>query len=141
MTTADEKMYELLIKLGLREEEIEGIYKENTNLKYVLPSDVYQILVYLEKQGLKVKEIIEMAIKNPWVLTESFERIDYLEKYYKEIEIEGESYRELLKKWPESISQNPYEVKQQIEKQKNEGKTLEEIREDFFKNFDKYFEK
>lgn len=135
MTTVNE----LLEKLGFTTEEIELLHKENSDLKHVLAVDVLQILKYLEKQGLKVSEMINMALANPWVLVESFERIDYLEKYYKMIGIEGGIYKELLIKWPISISLNPIRVKQEIERQREIGRDDEQIREDFFVNFDKYF--
>lgn len=135
MTTVNE----LLEKLGFTAEEIKALHEENTDLKHVLAVDVLQILKYLEKQGLKVSEMINMAKANPWVLVESFERIDYLEKYYKMIGIEGEVYKELLIKWPISISLNPIHVKQEIERQREIGRTDEQIREDFFVNFDKHF--
>ena len=133
MTTVNE----LLEKLGFTTDEIETLHKENPDLKYVLAVDVLQILKYLEKQGLKVSEMINMIKANPWVLVESFERINYLEKYYKMIGIEGELYKELLIMWPISISLNPIHVKQEIERQRESGKN--EIREDFFTNFDKQF--
>ena len=135
MTTVNE----LLAKLGFTTDEIETLHKEHPDLKHVLAVDVLQILKYLEKQGLKVIEIINMALANPWVLVESFERIDYLEKYYKMIGIEGEMYKELLIKWPISISLNPIHVKQEIERQREIGRNDIQIREDFFANFDKYF--
>jgi len=129
----------LLKKVGFSEEEIKKIREVNENLQYVLVSDVLQLLKYLEKIGLKLPEMVAMANKNPWVLTESFERIDYLEKYYKMIGIEGDSYKELLIKYPIAISQNPAEVKQEIERQIENGRTAQEIQEDFFANFGKYF--
>ena len=60
------------------------------------------------------------------MLTESFERIKYLKKYYEMIDLTD--YRELLIKQPIAMSVNPIEVKEEIEKLQASGKTNDEIR-------------
>lgn len=57
------------------------------------------------------------------MLTESFERINYLKKFYKLAELTD--YKELLMKQPIAMSVNPIEVKELIEKLRKEGKTNE----------------
>lgn len=70
------------------------------------------------------------------MLTESFERINYLKKFYKLVELTD--YKELLKKQPISMSVNPIEVKELIEKLQEQGKANEEIRNILINNFTEY---
>jgi len=70
------------------------------------------------------------------MLTESFERINYLKKFYKLAELTD--YKELLIKQPTAMSVNPIEVKELIEKLQQEGKTNEEIRNILINNFTEY---
>ena len=136
----NDKVYRLLYNLGLEDNEIQEICKVNIYLSKVLASDVLQLLEYLENQGLSVEEIMEVSIKNPWVLTENFERLRWLEKVYSSIGIEREKYKELIVKYPISVSLNPVDVENKIEELEMEGMTKEEIQEKFFMKFDNYFE-
>lgn len=136
----NDKVYKLLYNLGLEDNEIEEIYKVNVYLSKVLASDVLQLLKYFEEQGLNVEEIIEVSIKNPWVLTEDFQRLRWLEKVYSSIGIEKEKYKELIIKYPISISLNPVDVEKKIDELEAEGMTKEEIKEKLFAEFDNYFE-
>lgn len=129
-----EEIYELLNKkLNLSKEEIDKAIETNAYLKKVIASDVYQVIKKFEEFGLEGKEIAEIAKQNPWMLTESFERINYLKKFYKLAELTD--YKELLKKQPISMSVNPIEVKELIEQLQQEGKTNEEIRNILINNF------
>lgn len=136
----NDKVYRLLYNLGLEDNEIQEICKVNIYLSKVLASDVLQLLEYLENQGLNVEEIMEVSIKNPWVLTENFQRLRWLEKVYSSIGIDGEKYKELIVKYPISISLNPVDVENKIKELEMEGMTKEEIQEKFFMEFDNYFE-
>ena len=132
-----EEIYELLNnKLGLNKEDINQIIEINTYLKKVIASDVFQVIEKFEAFGLDDKEIAEIAKQNPWMLTESFERINYLKKFYNLVDLT--EYRELLIKQPIAMSVNPIEVKELIEKLKEQGKTNEEIRNILINNFTEY---
>ena len=129
-----EEIYELLNKkLNLSKEEIDKAIETNVYLKKVIASDVYQVIKKFEEFGLEGKEIVEIAKQNPWMLTESFERINYLKKFYKLVELTD--YKELLIKQPIAMSVNPIEVKELIEKLQKQGKTNEEIRNILINNF------
>ena len=129
-----EKIYDLLNKkLKLSKEEIDKAVETNVYLKKVIASDVYQVIKKFESFGLEDNEIAEIAKQNPWMLTESFERINYLKKFYKLVELTD--YKELLKKQPISMSVNPIEVKELIEQLQQEGNTNEEIRNILINNF------
>lgn len=129
-----EEIYDLLNKkLNLNQEQIDKVVKTNTYLKKVIASDVFQVIKKFEEFGLEYKEIAEIAKQNPWMLTESFERINYLKKFYKLAELTD--YKELLIKQPIAMSVNPIEVKELIEKLQKQGKTNEEIRNILINNF------
>ena len=132
-----EEIYELLYnKLGLNKEEINQIIQVNTYLKKVIASDVLEVINVFQDFGLKDIEIAEIAKQNPWMLTESFERISYLKKFYNLVDLTD--YRELLIKQPIAMSVNPIEVKELIEKLQQQGKTNEEIRNILINNFTEY---
>ena len=129
-----EKIYDLLNKkLKLSKEEIDKAIETNVYLKKVIASDVYQVIKKFESFGLEDSEIAQIAKQNPWMLTESFERIKYLKEFYGLVDLI--EYRELLIKQPIAMSINPIEVKELIEKFQTEGKTNEEIRNILINNF------
>ena len=132
-----EEIYDLLNKkLNLSKKEIDKVVETNIYLKKVIASDVFQVIKKFEEFGLEDKEISEIAKQNPWMLTESFERINYLKKFYKLAELTD--YKELLIKQPIAMSVNPIEVKELIEKLQEQGKTNEEIRNILINNFTEY---
>ena len=129
-----EEIYDLLNKkLNLSKEEIDKAVETNIYLKKVIAPDVFQVIKKFEEFGLEDKEIAEIAKQNPWMLTESFERINYLKKFYKLAELTD--YKELLIKQPIAMSVNPIEVKELIERFQQQGKTNEEIRNILINNF------
>lgn len=132
-----EKIYDLLNKkLKLSKEEIDKAVETNIYLKKVIAPDVYQVIKKFESFGLEDSEIAQIAKQNPWMLTESFERIKYLKEFYGLVDLI--EYRELLIKQPIAMSINPIEVKELIEKFQTEGKTNEEIKNILINDFTKY---
>ena len=132
-----DKIYELLNKkLKLSKEEIDKAVETNKYLKKVIAPDVYQVIKKFESFGLEDSEIAEISKQNPWMLTESFERIKYLKEFYGLVNLT--EYRELLIKQPIAMSVNPIKVKELIEKFQAEGKTNEEIKNILINDFTKY---
>lgn len=129
-----EEIYDLLDKkLNLSKEEIDKAVETNIYLKKVIAPDVYQVIKKFESFGLEDSEIAQIAKRNPWMLTESFERIKYLKEFYGLVDLT--EYKELLIKQPIAMSVNPIEVKELIEKLQKQGKTNEEIRNILINNF------
>lgn len=129
-----EEIYDLLDKkLNLSKEEIDQAVETNIYLKKVIAPDVYQVIKKFESFGLEDSEIAQIAKRNPWMLTESFERIKYLKEFYGLVDLT--EYKELLIKQPIAMSVNPIEVKELIEKLQKQGKTNEEIRNILINNF------
>ena len=132
-----EEIYVLLErKLGFSRDDSIKATEINCYLKKVIAPDVFQVIKVFESFGLDDKEIAEIAKQNPWMLTESFERIKYLKKFYKMVDLT--EYNELLKKQPIAMSVNPIEVKELIEELKEKGKTNKEIRDILMNNFEEY---
>ena len=137
MRYEDRDVYEELLKIGLTEEDIDKQFEINVDLKVVLGTDIKQEIEFLKQYNLTEEEIAEISRKNPWILTEDFQRIRFLEKYYGEVDIKD--LGELFKKQSISMSVNPKEVKDFIDKLTEEGKSKEEVRNILFNDFEKYF--
>ncbi len=137
MRYEDRDVYEELLKIGLTEEEIDKQFEINVDLKVVLGTDIKQEIEFLKQYNLTEEDIAEISRKNPWILTEDFQRIRFLEKYYGEVDIKD--LGELFKKQSISMSVNPKEVKDFIDKLTEEGKSKEEVRNILFNDFEKYF--
>ena len=137
MRYEDRDVYEELLKIGLTEEEIDKQFEINVDLKVVLGTDIKQEIEFLKQYNLTEEDIAEISRKNPWILTEDFQRIRFLEKYYGEVDIKD--LGELFKKKSISMSVNPKEVKDFIDKLTEEGKSKEEVRHILFNDFEKYF--
>ena len=90
----------------------------------------------MKNYGLEAENIAEIAKQNPWILTESFERMRYLEKYYEEVGLT--EFGELLQRHPIAMSINPAKVKKIIVNMTAEGKSKEEIKELLLTEYDKY---
>ncbi len=132
-----EEIYDLLNKkLKLSKEEIDKAVETNIYIKKVIAPDIYQVIKKFEGFGLSDDEIAEISKQNPWMLTESFERIKYLKEFYGLVDLT--EYRELLIKQPIAMSVNPIKVKELIEEFQEEGKTNEEIRSILINDFTKY---
>ncbi|MBR6689321.1 MAG: hypothetical protein IKL68_04830 [Clostridia bacterium] len=137
MNEEDKKICEKLIQIGMTEEQIENAFKTNTNLKKVLDIDVVRVMIFLIKNyNLTEQEVAKIASENPWILTESFERMRYLEESYTKLGIE---IKELLIKQPIAISLNPKLVDNFIQELKNENKTDEEIKQIILNELNEYF--
>ena len=137
MRYEDRDVYEELLKIGLTEEEIDKQFEINVDLKVVLGTDIKQEIEFLKQYNLTEEDIAEISRKNPWILTEDFQRIRFFEKYYGEVDIKD--LGELFKKQSISMSVNPKEVKDFIDKLTEEGKSKEEVRNILFNDFEKYF--
>ena len=87
MRDLDKDVYQVISKLGLEEKEIDELFEKNKFLSKVMGRDVLQVIHFFEKYGLTREEIGKIAIKNPWLLTESFERVRYIEEYLNLVDI------------------------------------------------------
>lgn len=74
---------------------------------------------------------------NPWFLTESFERIRYIEKFLKMVNVTD--IRWMAVNHPISMSQNPIDIEDFIKEHREAGKSDEEIKAMLMNDFEKYF--
>ena len=116
---------------------------KSENIKTAIKKDIEKIIPNNQHQHDKAQGEQhynynrEISRKNPWILTEDFQRIRFLEKYYGEVDIKD--LGELFKNQSISMSVNPKEVKDFIDKLTEEGKSKEEVRNILFNDFEKYF--
>lgn len=138
MRIEDRSVYEIIeSELGLTEEEIDELFKQNKFLSYIISADIMQLIKFFEQFGITKEEMKEISIKNPYFLTENFERVRYIEDYLKMVDITD--IRSMAVNHPISISQNPIDIKNFIEDNRKQGKKDEEIKEMLMKDFEKYF--
>ena len=83
------------------------------------------------------EELSQIALKNEWILTESFERVRYIQKFLGMVDITD--IRWMAVNHPISMSVNPITIKDFIEQNRAEGKSDEEIRNLIMNDFEKYF--
>jgi len=138
MKVNDKDIYEIIEdKLGLTESQIDVLFEKNKFLEKVISGDILQVIRFFEGFGITREELSQIALKNAWILTESFERVRYIEKFLKMVDITD--IRWMAVNHPISMSVNPITIKEFIEKNRAEGKSDEEIRNLIMNDFEKYF--
>ena len=103
----------------------------------VIPGDILQVIRFFEGFGITREELSQIALKNEWILTESFERVRYIQKFLGMVDITD--IRWMAVNHPISMSVNPITIKDFIEQNRAEGKLDEEIRNLIMNDFEKYF--
>mgnify|MGYP003320130553 CR=1 FL=1 len=82
----DREIYEILDKLGLDDEEIKSINKRNKLLNETTAEEVSDIVNFFSiKCKLDEDDIARVIIKNPFILNESFDRINMLAEIYEKV--------------------------------------------------------
>lgn len=138
MKENNKDIYEVIEKeLGLTESQIDTLFEKNNFLNYVIKGDILQVIRFFESFGITREELAQIALKNQWILTESFERVTYIQKFLAIVEITD--IRWMAINHPISMSVNPITIKNFIEENREKGKTDEEIRNLIKNDFEKYF--
>lgn len=138
MRIEDKDVYEIIEKrLNLAESQIDVLFEKNKFLKQVIAMDIIDLIIFFEEYGLTEEEIAKISIENPYFLTESFERIKYIEKYLNLVDITDIKWMAIHH--PISMSQNPMDIKNFIENNIKDGKTNQEIKDILMNDFEKYF--
>lgn len=126
---------EVLVKLGLEDYEIDSVFFRNKYLNMSTDDEVKEIVKYLYTTcKMDMPDIKKLILKNPLLLNESFNRINYLESIYKALGIENEKYNKLLNKFDKALSINPKDLAECIIKWQQKGYTYEEIGDMMLKN-------
>lgn len=138
MRLEDKDVYEIIeARLKLTEEQIDYLFEKNRFLKQVLSIDIVDLIIFFEDYGITEEEMAKIAMANPYFLTESFERIRYIEEFLKMVGITDIRY--MAVNHPTSMSLNPIKIKNFIEENRQAGKTDEEIKKMLMNDFEKYF--
>ena len=138
MRIEDKDVYEIIeTRLNVAESQIDALFEKNKFLKQVIAMDIIDLIIFFEEYGLTEEEIAKISIENPYFLTESFERIKYIEKYLNLVDITDIKWMAIHH--PISMSQNPMDIKNFIENNIKDGKTNQEIKDILMNDFEKYF--
>lgn len=125
----------VLLKVGLEDYEIDNVFSRNKYLTTLVDDEVLDIIKYLYTNcKMDMTEIKRLILKNPFVLNESFIRINSLETIYKTLGIENEKYRDLINNFDKAMSLNPKELADSVSELKKEGYDYNTIGDMLIKN-------
>jgi len=128
---SDEKeIYDILNDLGLDEDEINGIGRRNKLLSETTAGEVKDIVDFFKiKCKIDEDDIARIIIKNPFILSESFARIDILSEMYANIGFSEEEYKKYIVNFDKAFSLNPKELADSISGLTEKGKNMNEIKQ------------
>ncbi len=122
--------------LHFTKEQIEELYQKNIFLRKILSGDVADEIRFLKKFGISKEDMAKITLQNPYFITESFDRIKYIQQFLGMVEITD--LREMALKHPYALSVNPIKIKRFIEAKREEGINDEEIKNILQNDFDEY---
>ncbi|MBE5812429.1 MAG: hypothetical protein E7314_02085 [Clostridiales bacterium] len=118
----------VLVKIGLEEYEIDNVFSRNKYLTTLIDDDVLDVVKYLYTNcKMDMPDIKKLILKNPFVLNESFSRINALESIYKTVGIENEKYKVLINNFDKALSINPQNLADSINVLQKQGYDNEKI--------------
>ena len=130
-----EEIYEYLHDYGFSAIELDKIENENEEMFFTNISEVRKNITFLEEKYLEREDIINLINDNPFMLTEKNNRLEALEEIYNGIlRIDYESMKEFIRNNSETYTISPVELQKIIDYMKEQGYTIEIIREFILKN-------
>ena len=130
-----EEIYEYLHDYGFSAIELNKIENENGEMFFTNISEVRKNITFLEEKYLESEDIINLVNDNPFMLTEKNNRLEALDEIYNGVlRIDYESMKELIRNNPEAYTISPVELQKIIHYMKEQGYTIEIIREFILKN-------
>lgn len=136
----DNEIYEILGDLGLDEDEILSINRRNKMLNEITGEEATRIIDFFSiKCNLNNEDIARLVIKNPFILNESFERIDLLTEMYEKIGFSEDEYKSYITNFDKAFSLNPKEVLENISDMMRSGKDMAEIKKMLIEKPNKIF--
>lgn len=131
----NDDVVKVLLKVGLEDYEIDNVFSRNKYLNTLVDDDVLDIIKYLYTNcKMDMPDIKKLILKNPFVLNESFSRINDLEEIYKTIGIENEKYKLLINNFDKALSINPKYLADSISDLQKEGYDNEKIADILVRN-------
>lgn len=137
-SSSQEMREHLKLSFGFTDEEIEKMFKVNSNfLRYDI-GDIDQVYFQLTRRfPLSKADVKKIASENAWLLTEDLLRFVFLKKHYRSIGLDRNPV--FFRNHPTALSINPKNAENLITKFRSEGRTDEEIRNIFLAEFETYF--
>ena len=130
-----EEVYEYLHDYGFSSIDLDKIEDENEEMYFTSIKEIKKNITFLEEKYLESGDIINVINNNPFMLTEKNNRLEALEDIYNGIlKIDYESMKKLIKNNPETYTISPIELQKIIDYMKEQGYTIEIIREFILKN-------
>lgn len=130
-----EEIYEYLHDYGFSAIELDKIENENEEIFFTNISEVKKNITFLEEKYLESEDIINLINDNPFMLTEKNNRLEALDEIYNGVlRIDYESMKELIRNNSETYTISPVELQKIIDYMKEQGYTIEIIREFILKN-------
>lgn len=130
-----EEIYEYLHDFGFSAIELDEIENENEEMFFTSISEVRKNITFLEEKYLESEDIINLVNDNPFMLTEKNNRLEALDEIYNGVlRIDCEAMKELIKNNSEVYTISPIELQKIIDYMKEQGYTIEVIREFILKN-------
>jgi hypothetical protein len=125
----------VLLKIGLEDYEIDNVFSRNKYLNTLVEDDILDIVKYLYTTcKMDMPDIKKLILKNPFVLNESFNRINDLETIYKTLGIENEKYKLFINNFDKALSLNPKELADSVSELRKEGHEYNAIGDMLIKN-------
>lgn len=131
-----ENVYNYLYDYGFNSKDLDNILDSNEEMFFANLTDVKKHINFLEGKHLESKDIIKVVNSNPYMLTDREDRYNYLDNiYYKELEIDDESLKQLIINNPRTYSVNPARLREIINYMEELGYSKKEVREFLLINY------
>lgn len=131
-----ENVYNYLYDYGFNSKDLDNILDSNEEMFFANLTGIKKHISFLEGKHLESKDIIKVVNSNPYMLTDREDRYNYLDNiYYKELEIDDESLKQLIINNPKTYSVNPTRLREIINYMEELGYSKKEVREFLLVNY------
>ena len=125
-----EEVYDYLREYGFSKEEVNSFQDENEEMFFTNLEEIEKNINFLINKELSKEEILEVIKKDPYILTVKNNRLDYLEKIYKEIlGLTKEEIHKLIINNADAYIISPIELEKIISYLKDNNYNKEKIKE------------
>lgn len=125
-----EEVYDYLREYGFSKEEVNSFQDENEEMFFTNLEEIEKNINFLINKELSKEEILEVIKKDPYILTVKNNRLDYLEKIYKELlGMTKEEIHKLIINNPDAYIISPIELEKIISYLKDNNYNIDKIKE------------
>ena len=130
----NEEVYEYLKEYGFKKEEIHSFLDENEKMFFTSIKEVNKNINFLNEKGLTKEEIMNLLIKDPYMLTVKDNRLEALDKIYlDDLKYDLISLKKIIINNPDTYISSPIELNKNIDFLKKNGYSIQKIKELFLK--------